>query len=113
MMPIVALSVTEAELFAAMLCAQDMMCAMRILNNMGLQVKLPIVLYIDNKGAKDFVSNWSVGGRTWHIEVKQYFLREIREAGIVECCWKSGDDMCLDIFTKNYPGPLFEKTCLQ
>eukprot|EP00957_Ditylum_brightwellii_P081516 6201782-Ditylum_brightwellii.AAC.1 len=83
-MPIVALS--EAELFAAVLCAQDMMCAIRILNSKGLQVKLPMVLYIDNKEAKDFVNNWSVSGRTWHIEVKQYFLRELREAGIVECC---------------------------
>eukprot|EP00957_Ditylum_brightwellii_P205908 15345960-Ditylum_brightwellii.AAC.1 len=109
MMPIVALSVTEAELFAAVQCAQDMMCAMCVLNGMGLQVKLPMILYIDNKGAKDFVNNWSVGGRTRHIEVKQYFLRELREAGIVECRWKSGDDMCADIFTKNCPGPLFEK----
>eukprot|EP00957_Ditylum_brightwellii_P071614 5444595-Ditylum_brightwellii.AAC.1 len=80
MMPIVALLVMEAELFAAALCAQDMICAMRILNGMGLKVELPMMLYLNNKGAKDFVNNWSIEGHTRHIEVKQYFLRELKEA---------------------------------
>ena len=109
MMPIVALSVTESELFTAVQCAQDMLYAMRILNSMELQVKLPMKLYVDNKGAKDICHNWSVGGRTRHVEVKQYFLRELKEAGIIEVIWEKGDNMSSDIFTKNTPGPLFEK----
>eukprot|EP00957_Ditylum_brightwellii_P117484 8960183-Ditylum_brightwellii.AAC.1 len=68
MMPIIALSVTEAELFAAVLCVQDMLFAMRVLNAMQLQVKLPMTLYIDNKGATDFANNWLIGGRTRHVE---------------------------------------------
>jgi hypothetical protein len=109
MMPIVALSVTEAELFAAVLCAQDMMYALRIMNSMGLKVKLPMKLYVDNKGAKDLCNNWSVGGRTRHIEVKQYFLREMKEAGIIEVLWKSGEEQTSDVFTKNLARPPFEK----
>eukprot|EP00957_Ditylum_brightwellii_P009335 706359-Ditylum_brightwellii.AAC.1 len=65
-----------------------MLFAMRILNAMGLQVELPMTLYIDNKGAADFSNNWSIGGRTRHVEVKQYFLRELKETGIVEIKWK-------------------------
>ena len=38
MMPIVALSVTEVEVFAAILCVQDMMFIMRLLNLMKLKV---------------------------------------------------------------------------
>jgi hypothetical protein len=38
MMPIVALSVTEAELYAAVLCAQDMLFIMRLLFSLGLDV---------------------------------------------------------------------------
>ena len=60
-----------------------MMNIMRLMNSMKLKVKLPMVLYVDNKGAKDLCNNWTVGGRTRHIEVKQYFLRELKEAGIV------------------------------
>jgi hypothetical protein len=74
MMPMVALSVTEAELFAAVMTAQDMLFIMRIVESMGLLVELPmLVLEVDNKGAKDLVNNWSVGGRLRHVEVKQFF----------------------------------------
>ena len=79
MMPIIALSVTEAELYAAVLCAQDMLLIMRLLFSLGLDVKLPMILEVDNKGAVDFINGWSVSGRTRHIEVKQYFLRELKE----------------------------------
>ena len=69
LMPIIALSVTEAELFSAVMCAQDMLFVMRIPNSMGLKVNLPMKLEIDNKGAKDITHNWSVGGRLRHVEV--------------------------------------------
>eukprot|EP00957_Ditylum_brightwellii_P074345 5648381-Ditylum_brightwellii.AAC.1 len=78
-MPIVALSVTEADLFAAVQCAQYMFCAHRIMNSMGLKVKLPIILYLDNKGAKDFVDNWSIGGHTRHIVVNSTFVGNERK----------------------------------
>jgi hypothetical protein len=67
MMPTVALSVTEAELYAAVQCAQDMLYAMRIMISIGLKVKLPSMrLIVENKGANDLCHNWSVGGRTRH-----------------------------------------------
>lgn len=109
MMPIVALSVTEAELFAAVQCAQDMLFVMRIIESLGLKVKKPMKLYIDNKGAVDIANNWSVGGRTRHIEVKQYFLRDLKEEGTIEAIWLSGEDMPADMFTKNLAKPDFEK----
>eukprot|EP00957_Ditylum_brightwellii_P015075 1137497-Ditylum_brightwellii.AAC.1 len=77
---------------------------------MGLKVKLPMILYIGNKGAKDFANNWSIGGSTRHIEVKQYFLRELREATIVECMWKREEDMVSDTPTKTCARPVFENT---
>jgi hypothetical protein len=109
MMPIIALSVMEAELYAAVQCAMDMMYIWRVMTAMGLTVKLPMILEVDNKGCVDFCNNWSVAGRTRHIEVKQYFLRDLKEAGILKVRWKSGEEMTSDIFTKNLPGPTFEK----
>ena len=71
---------TEAELFAAVQCAHDMMHAMRIMETIGLKIEKPMKLYVDkNTDAVDIAHNWSVGGRTRHIEVKQYFLRELKE----------------------------------
>jgi hypothetical protein len=41
--------------------------------------------------------------------VKQYFLRELKEEGVIEVKWKSGDEMTADILTKNLFGTLFAK----
>jgi hypothetical protein len=63
------LSVTESELGGTTETAEDMLFVMQILESMELKVKKPMILYIENKGAKDLAHNWSVGGGTRHIEV--------------------------------------------
>ena len=68
MQPVVALSVTEAETIAAVDCYQEMLFVKRILESMGLKVKKPMKLEIDNKGSVDLLHNWSVGGRTRHMD---------------------------------------------
>jgi hypothetical protein len=66
----VTLSVSEAKLVAATTqCAQDMLFAMRAVESMGLKFKKPMILEINNKGVVDLTHNWSVGGRTRHVEV--------------------------------------------
>ena len=105
----VALSVTEAELNAAAQCAQDMLFAMRVIESLGLQVQKPMILKVDNKGAHDIAHNWSIGGRTRHIDVRINFLRELKEEGILELDWLPGEENASDLFTKNLQGPLFEK----
>ena len=64
----VALSVTEAKLIAAVQCAQDMLYVKKVLESMGLQVELPLVLKVDNSGAVDLTNNWSAGSQTRHVE---------------------------------------------
>eukprot|EP00957_Ditylum_brightwellii_P119915 9150702-Ditylum_brightwellii.AAC.2 len=60
---------------------------------MGLKVKLPMILYLDNKGTKDFVNSWSIGGHTRHVQVKQYFLGELKEANVIMSKWRKGNEM--------------------
>jgi hypothetical protein len=64
--------------FAATNNAQDMLYTKRIIESLGLQVQLPMILEVDNKGAVDLVNNYSVGGRTRHVETRQYFLRQLK-----------------------------------
>jgi hypothetical protein len=105
----VTLSTAEAELSAGTSCAQDMLFVMRLMESIGLKVKKPMILEIDNKGAVDLANNWSVGGRTRHIEVRQYFLRELKEENLILTTWVPGDKMSSDLFTKNLERPLFER----
>ena len=105
----VTLSTAEAELVSGTQCAQDMLFVMRVIESIGLKVKKPMILQIDNKGAVDLANNWSIGGRTRHIEVRQYFLRDLKMEGIVQTQWLAGSEMSSDLFTKNLARPLFEQ----
>ncbi len=51
----VALSLCKAELNAAVLCVQDMLYAKNLIELIGLKVKLPIILEINNKGVVDLI----------------------------------------------------------
>jgi hypothetical protein len=70
-----------------------------------------MILEVDNKGAAvDVANNWSFGGRTrHHVEVRQYFLLELKEEGVILTAWVPGDTMSSDLFTKNFERPLFER----
>jgi hypothetical protein len=76
----VALSVCEAEMNSAVLCAQDMIYLKHVFESLGLQVETPLVLLMDNKGAVDLINSFNIGGRTHHIDVQQCFLWELKEA---------------------------------
>ena len=79
----VALSVTEAELYAGVSTSQDMLYTKNVLELLGLRVGLPMILEMDNMGAVHLANSWSVSGRTRHIDVRQCFLRELKEEGIL------------------------------
>jgi hypothetical protein len=75
----VALSSCEAELNAAVLCVQDMIYGKNLLESVGLKVQVPMVLEMDYKCAVDLINSFGVGGCTHHIDVKQCFLRELKQ----------------------------------
>jgi hypothetical protein len=72
------LSVTEAELVAATHCYQEMLYVKKVLKSIKISVEMPMVLQMDNKGAKDLINNWSVGGWTCHIDVRYPFFAKRR-----------------------------------
>ena len=105
----VTLSVTEAENGAGVTAAQDMMYLYRLLKSIGLDVELPMILEMDNKGAVDMANNWSAGGRTRHMDVRMHYLRELKDQGLLVIRHVSGEDNDTDIFTKNTAKAIFMK----
>ena len=53
----ITLSVTEAELMAVVSAVQDMIYVYRVLTSMRLQVQLPMVVEMDNSGARDLANS--------------------------------------------------------
>eukprot|EP00957_Ditylum_brightwellii_P076153 5788841-Ditylum_brightwellii.AAC.1 len=71
---------------------------------MELQVELPMILEVDNRGAVDMANNWSAGGRAWHIQTCMSFQRNLQEAKLVKRvnlsegeCWVSTWDFTLGL----------------
>ena len=105
----VALSVTESETISAVSCTHDILYDRRLLMELGLKIKLPMILQIDNSGTIDLANSWSAGGRTRHMETRMFFLRDLKEAGIIETKWIKGTENLVDMFTKNLGGPDYNK----
>jgi hypothetical protein len=105
----VTLSVTEAEAVAAASCVADMIYGKEFLESIGLKVKLPMVLEMDNRGAVDLFNGWSVSGNTRHISTRICFIRELKEAGTLSIRWCPGAGNAADLFTKNLDRETFEK----
>ena len=80
-----------------------------VLLGMELQVKLPMILYCDNNRAVQLANNWSVGGRTWHVDIKHNFLRELKANSFLRVEWMSGTNLTPDMHRKNVPKTLFDK----
>ena len=106
---IVALSVTEEELYAAVMVAQYMLYVMNFLESLELQVEKPMVSKIDNKGCIDLINNWSVAGCTRHVDCRKYFMRELKEDGIMIFFWVKGKYNDSDVFTKNLAEKAYNK----
>ena len=80
-----------------------------LLELVGLKVQLPMVLQMDIKEAVDLINSFSVDGHTHHIDVKQCFLRELKESKQLIVNWIPGSENNADMFTKNLDGLLFKK----
>ena len=106
---VVALPVTDAVTIDGVQCAQDMLYIKRVLEAMELKVKIPMILKINNSGAVDLAKNWYAGGNARHMETRMFFLRELKEAGILKIVWVKCKNNTVDMFTKNLGGPAFNK----
>ena len=60
-----------------------MACVYQLLQSLGLEVELPMILKMDNKGAVYLANNWSVGGRTRRVDVRNNFLQELKDMGLI------------------------------
>ncbi len=105
----VVLSSCEAELNPAVLCAQDMLYQINMLESIGLKLEVPMILEMDNNGAVNRINSFRVGGCMQHINVKQCFLWELTEAKVIVVKWIPSSENEADLFTKNFDGPLFKR----
>ena len=69
---------TETELRKGVACGQDVLWVMLVLQSLVLEVKLSLLLEMNNKGGVNLANNCNFGGQTRNINVQQYFLHELK-----------------------------------
>ena len=80
----VTLSSTEAEYVALSEVAREVKFVYQLLDGMGMKVKLPIVIRVDNLGAVFMSENVSVSQRTKHVDVRYRFVQEFVFDGFIK-----------------------------
>ncbi|XP_056173615.1 uncharacterized mitochondrial protein AtMg00810-like [Syzygium oleosum] len=94
--PIVILSSTEAKFVAATTCASQAIWPRRILEELQFKQPGATKIFCDNNSAIKLSKN----GRSKHIDVKFYFLRDLSNDGTIDLIYYRSEDQVDDIFTK-------------
>ena len=98
---VVALSSAEAEFMAASALVQEVIYARRLLENLGFPQKGPTLIYEDNNTCIAW-SEGSVGGsdRAKHIDLREHFVHDAVDAGILKLMPVDSVDNVADLLTK-------------
>ena len=76
---------------------------------MGIKIKKPVTIRVDNIGAIFIANNVTTSPRTKHIDVRYRFVNEFIEDGIIKIIFVKTEENDSDGFTKNLSGELHEK----
>ena len=80
-----------------------------LLRELGMEIKGPSPLLVDNQSALRVLNNPEHHGRMKHIDIKWHWIREVIKRGDIEVHFLPTRDMIADIFTKPLPRPAVEQ----
>ncbi len=109
--PLVAIRVAEAEYMALSDCTKEALYAINLLSEF-FEMKTPVSINIDNKGAGYIAENYINNKRTKHIDIRYHFVRQYIELKTIELFYVSTHENVADIFTKPLGPEVFNKLCL-
>jgi hypothetical protein len=105
----VALSSTEAEYYALSEAAKEIKFLLQVMESIGIEVQLPVLVHVNNVGAIFMAENASATSRTCHVDARYHFVREYVEDGIIKIIFVRSGLNRADGFTKNTSGEVYEK----
>ena len=109
-------SSTESELIAIHDGLPDVLWLSYLLNDLGYKSDVnvqrrPPTIFQDNKSTIFMANNGNIGktGKSKHINVRYFFIKEQIDRNIVQVTYLPTEDMVSDILTKPLTGKLFSK----
>ena len=105
----IALSSAEAELFASVHCAKEIAHIRRLCKLLGIEQLEPTTMYDDSTAAIAINNSDATTARLRHIEIKWFFVRQLRGQGLVRMKKIHTDENVSDHLTKALAAPKFCK----
>ncbi|XP_055823261.1 uncharacterized protein LOC129891801 [Solanum dulcamara] len=90
----------EAEFVSATACACQSIWLRRLLEELKFKQLGATKIFCDNNSAIQLSKNPVLHGRSKHIDVKFYFLRDLSNNETIELIYYRSEDQIADIFTK-------------
>ena len=106
---VVALSSSEAEFYACGEAVREVPFIAQILLFLGVRLKIPVPVRIDNVGAIFMSENKTSSNRTRHMDTRWHFVNQMQEDGLVKIIFVKSEENISDIGTKNVTGEVLEK----
>ena len=104
----VALSTCEAELIALNEASKELVWIRRLIKEItGYKTLQPTVVYEDNQGTIEMVKNPRYHGRAKHIDVRNFYVREIVDQHKITVAHMASKKMVADVLTKSLDATLF------
>jgi hypothetical protein len=97
----VSLSSTEAEYVAVSESTKEIIFIAQTLESIGIEVKYPIIVKVDNIGAIFMSENVTATARSRHIDARYHYVRNYIEDGVIKIQFVFTKDNKADVFTKN------------
>jgi hypothetical protein len=110
---VISLPSSEAELYALVDVAKEVKFIYNVLMTMGIKVKLPIIIRVDNMGAIFMTDNVSVSQRTKHVDLRTKFINQYVDNGSIKIKFVKMADNLSNSFTKNVSGETYKKFAQQ
>jgi hypothetical protein len=98
--PTVATSTAEAEYIAMYAAIQEVQWARQLLEEWGLRVQRPTIVYSDNRAAVAIGTNDVHHTMKKHMKVKYHYVKETVESGDNKLVWIETKEQLADILTK-------------
>jgi len=98
--PVVSVSSTEAEFYAASIAGLELLFYRRLMEQLGFPQQHPTVVFEDNAACIFLSKRSGQINRAKHIDTRLFKLRELVRSGILELSKISTQDQVADLFTK-------------
>jgi hypothetical protein len=105
----VTLSSSQAEYVAMLEAVKDIYLIFYLQRDMGIPVKLPIMVRTNNIDAMFIEENASSGVITRHVDTRYQFIREHFEDGFIKIVFVKSDDNHSYLFIKNINKDLYKR----